>query len=87
MSAARDLRALAEQMRDLAERVLRETAPERPAPAVDALYLSIAQYGERRAVSASTVKRWIARGMPVVRVHRLIRVRVADADRWVDGTT
>ena len=49
-------------------------------------YMTVAAYAKHRACSPSTVKRWLKFGLPSARYGRgLVRVKVAEADRWVDS--
>ena len=58
-------------------------AVSNPAPPV--LYMSIDEYAHRRGVSRETVKRWKTRGLPCHNLGRIVRVRVAEADQWLEN--
>jgi hypothetical protein len=45
--------------------------------------LTVAQYAQRWQVSVPTVRGWIRSGLPVVKVERVVRVIVAEADDWM----
>jgi excisionase family DNA binding protein len=83
-----DLRALLERLRAMADDGLARcaaltSAPSEPTP----IYMTIPEYADRRRVSESTIRRWIAHGLPHYRRGKVIRVRVAEADVWDDNTT
>jgi hypothetical protein len=58
--------------------------PEAPAQATTAEWRSIDGFAERWNVSAKTIRRMIAEGLPHDRVRkRLIRIPVRRADAWI----
>jgi excisionase family DNA binding protein len=58
-----------------------------PAPTVPE-WLNVEQYAARIGASPRTVYKMIRDGLPHVRPRaRLIRIKVADADRWIQETT
>jgi hypothetical protein len=59
------------------------TAPSAAPPLV---YMTYDEYAAHRHVSASTVKRWVKRRMPVERRGATVRIPVAAADAWKDPT-
>ena len=46
-------------------------------------YATIAVFAVHVAVSQSTVRRWIAQGLPVLRRGRVVRIVVSDAETWL----
>jgi hypothetical protein len=54
-----------------------------PAAAPDPRYMTDEEYGQRLRVATRTVRKWRGRGLPVVRIGSVVRVRVAEADAWV----
>ena len=79
-----ELRGIAMQLQDLSRRLLGADPRARVDPLAPS-YLPVHEYAARRRVSASTVRRWILFGLPVARAGRTVRVRVIDADRWIDA--
>lgn len=48
----------------------------------DPVFMTIDSYAKRAEVSIETVRKWIRLGLPVRRQGSVVRVRVAEADRW-----
>lgn len=46
-------------------------------------YATVKGFAARWSVSMRTVRYWLGRGMPTVRVGRIVRIPVAQADAWV----
>jgi hypothetical protein len=57
-------------------------APPAPPALPEPKYLGVTAYAKRCGVSATTVRQWIADGMPSTRSTGRTRIIVADADRW-----
>lgn len=63
-------------------RSMEPVATPQPAPA----YMSVSEYAERVGVCEQTVRRMIGEGLPHARPRpRVIRIRVTDADAWIDS--
>jgi excisionase family DNA binding protein len=60
-------------------------AGDRPPPAEPPRYMTPKEYSARLRVSERTVRKWQRRGLPVVRVGSVVRVRVLEADAWLAG--
>lgn len=76
----RDLRALAREMRDVANRIL-EALPDEPppAPAKTPEYFDVLGFAAHLDVSPSSVRRLIKEGLPIKRVGRSVRIPTAAA--------
>jgi hypothetical protein len=85
MGAAEKLEELRVLVRRAQEIVNDLSEPESDRPNVEVLFMDAAAFAARRSVSASTVKRWIRQGLPHARLGRIVRVKVADAERWLDN--
>jgi excisionase family DNA binding protein len=82
MNATRILRTIdetMEQLRVLRIEVEREASGE---PLAEPIFLTIDEYAERRAVSRSTVARWLRRGLPRDKRGGTVRIPVREADAW-----
>jgi excisionase family DNA binding protein len=50
------------------------------------VYATIDEYAKHRGVkSRTTVYAWINRGLPSIKQGRTRRIKVTDADRWIDA--
>lgn len=78
--ADQDLRALAREMRDVANRIL-EALPDEPppAPAKTPEYFDVLGFAAHLDVSPSSVRRLIKEGLPIKRVGRSVRIPTAAA--------
>ena len=54
------------------------------APAAPPKYAPPAEYADRLRVSERSIRKWQRRGLPVVRIGSVVRVRVAEADAWLE---
>jgi excisionase family DNA binding protein len=48
-------------------------------------YATVDEYAGHRKVSRGTVYAWINKGLPSVKQGRTRRIRIVDADRWLDA--
>ncbi len=48
-------------------------------------YETLSAFAARHAVALNTVRRWVSRGMPVVRLARIVRVKSDAADAWIEA--
>jgi hypothetical protein len=44
---------------------------------------TVVEFAERMKVSIRLVRKWVALGMPSIRVGRIRRIIIADAQRWL----
>ena len=51
----------------------------------DPRYLTPAEFADRLRVHVDTVGRWRRDGMPVLDLGRIWRVKVAEAERWLEA--
>lgn len=63
---------------DALSKAVAEETSDTPPPVL----LGITDYAKHAAVSKTTVKRWLAAGLPCQRRGRAIRIRVVEADAW-----
>jgi hypothetical protein len=68
---------------DALSRAVAEETSDTPPP----LLMSVVEYASHASVSTTTVKRWLAAGLPCQRRGRVVRIRVADADAWTPGAS
>ena len=54
-------------------------------PGAEPTHLSIASFARRWSVSRRTVGNWLRAGLPIVRIGRLARIPLVEADSWVAG--
>jgi excisionase family DNA binding protein len=54
-----------------------------PSPGTEATHVTIAAFSRRWGVSRRTVCNWLLAGLPTVRLGRLVRIPLADADAWI----
>lgn len=80
----RDLiRVLGEAFRRVGEQLLQETAFPAPPPRKEPRFMPVSAYAKSRGYAASTVRAWVALGLPVAQSRRGFRVEVALADEWL----
>lgn len=60
-----------------------EGAPPKAQP--EPIWLDVARFAERRGVSVSTVRKWLREGLPAARRERVVRIRVTEAEAWLDA--
>lgn len=58
-------------------------APEAESGRLEYTHVTAADFAQRMKVSTETVRRWVQQGMPVIRVGRMMRIKLADADAWL----
>jgi hypothetical protein len=51
---------------------------------IEPRYMTAEQYAARLHVAPRTVRSWWARGLPIVRIGDVVRVRVSEADAWLE---
>lgn len=69
-------------MRSEIDRALAELDAEPAANAPAPEFMKLQAYAVRRGVAYSTIKRWRKLGLPCRVKGRVVRVIVADADKW-----
>lgn len=50
---------------------------------MDAAYLTIDGLAARLGVHRNTIKNWIKRGLPVLKIGRTVRIPTAEAEAWL----
>lgn len=57
----------------------------RAEPEAEPRYLTVREFARRVRVHEETVRVWCRDGLPVLRVGRGVRVRVREAEAWLDA--
>lgn len=75
-------------LRTIVSVLSRDAAPAAPVQPEAPLFLTVAQFAERRQLCERTVRNLIARGMPCERpTRRIVRIPVAKAEAWIAAET
>jgi excisionase family DNA binding protein len=78
-----NLRRAAAALRELAAALDEEGAAATPAPGTPE-YMTPDEYAARVHVTPRTVRKLVEDGMPSARIGRVLRVKVREADAWLE---